>query len=195
MVITYNGENYFKIQSGDLVILVDPTDKRSLKGASFIINTLRPAYIEPPQPEETQTASPVWIDHQGEYEVKGTFVRGWSNGLKDGKEQTIYRILVDDVSIACLGHLTRELEPNLIGELGSPDIVIIPGGGKPYITETSAGKLLRQLEPSIIIPSLYKELKSFLKEMGGEAKKPEEKLVLKKKDLSLKAMDVRVLTS
>jgi hypothetical protein len=78
--------------------------------------------------------------------------------------------------------------------------LIIPGGGKPFIDQSAAAKLIRQIEPKIVIPSFIKTpgLKrtaanesELLKELGQKAE-PVEKLSIKKKDLSDK-MSVVVL--
>jgi hypothetical protein len=53
---------------------------------------------------------------------------------------------------------------------------------------------VRQLEPAVIIPSLTKNPRPFLKELGQEKLKEEEKFVFKKKELVPKAMAVKFLT-
>ena len=40
MVITYQGDNYFRFQSGDLTLLVDPTNQRAFKGAGVVLSTI-----------------------------------------------------------------------------------------------------------------------------------------------------------
>ena len=72
MIITYQGGNYFKIQSGDFVLLVDPDNARSFKGASVVLNTLKPPLVAAPAESEGL----VWIENQGEYEIKGTRISG-----------------------------------------------------------------------------------------------------------------------
>ena len=59
--------------------------------------------------------------------------------------------------------------------------------------QQAIAKLIRQMEPSIIIPALYKDVKPFLKELDQTEVKPEEKLVIKKKDIIEKAMKICVL--
>lgn len=193
MIITHQGGNYFKIQSGDLAILVDPENQRSYRGTQIIVNTIKPALAE--KPEEGAEAQPVWIDNQGEYEVKGIRVQGWSTGFnpKTKREHTAYRVLFDEISIVILGALTDVVNPEIISELSDADIVIAPAGGAPYIAQQAIAKLIRQMEPGIVIPSLYKDVKPFLKELDQTDVKPEEKLVIKKKDIVEKAMKVCVL--
>jgi len=190
MIITYQGENYFKIQSGELSVLIDPENQRSLRGANAAVNTLLPAPVPTPEGDEC-----FWIDHQGEYEVRGIHVRGWSVGEDGGVEKTIYRIVFDDVTIAVFGHITKEPPKELLEYLEDADVAIVPAGNNPYLAPNATAKLLRQIEPSVVIPSLFKDLKPFLKELnhGNDAIKPEEKFVFKKKDLEPKAMVVHWL--
>lgn len=190
MVITYHGGNYFKFQAGQLTLLVDPLDQRSFRGAQVILNTTLPAHIE--EPMETP---PTWITHAGEYEVQGIQIRGWSTE-NDGKtERTAYHVIMDDITIGILGHLTGELDENTLEGLAGVDLLLVPAGGKPWIAEIAAAKLARELEPSLVIPSLTKDPKIFLKAFGRTASKTEEKLVIKKKDLTPGALNVVCLSS
>lgn len=187
MVITYQGNNYFKLQSGTNSLLIDPMDKRSFKGTNVVLFTTKPRVAEQEEGEDNNTFI---IDHPGEYEIQGIHIRGWNMGAEEGKLLTCYRIICDDIIITTLGFIPKELSPELVGEIGATDILIIPGGGKPYISQSAAAKLARQIEPSVIIPSLYKDVRPFLKELGAEKKTAEEKLVIKKKDLVPHALTV-----
>ncbi len=189
MVITYHGDNYFRIQSGEITILLDPTNQRSFKGADLILSTLRPADVKPLETDEGY----YWIDHQGEYEIKTVGVRGWSAGYEDEKEKTIYRINLDDISVVAFGHLTQEPDSKIQEHLKNADCVIIPGGGKPWLGTAAAAKLIRQIEPMIVIPSFSENIKPFLKEFSQEKCEPEEKLTLKKKNLAGKTMVIKCL--
>ena len=108
MIINYYGGDYFKVQAGDLAVLIDPENQRSYKGAALILNTVRPALAE--APAET---TPFWIDHQGEYEVQGIRIEGWSLGEEDRKEKTAYRMIFDEVCFGILGHITHDSDPRI----------------------------------------------------------------------------------
>ncbi|TSA44364.1 hypothetical protein D4R51_04000 [bacterium] len=189
MIINYYGGDYFKIQAGDLTVLIDPENQRSYKGAVLVLNTVRPGLAE--APAET---TPAWIDHQGEYEVQDIRIEGKSLGEEERREKTAYRMDFDEIRFGILGHLSKEADPQIQEFLKDCDVLIIPGGEKPFIGAAAAAKLIRQLEPSIVIPSFSKNPKPFLKEMGQEKAVPEEKFVFKKKDLTPKAMAVKCLT-
>ncbi|MDO8557160.1 MAG: MBL fold metallo-hydrolase [Candidatus Jorgensenbacteria bacterium] len=188
MTISYQGDNYFKIQNGNDVILIDPTNARSLKGATAVVLTTLPPVLP------VSLEGGLVVEHQGEYETKGIHIEGWSVGQDNRTEKTIYRIRWDDVVIGILGYLAKEPDPKILLALNGCDVVIIPAGGSPNILQSSAAKLVRQIEPSIVIPSLFKDPKPFIKEFGGDETK-EEKLTIKKKDLVPHAMKVVLLSS
>ncbi len=190
MVITYQGENYFRFQSGDLTLLVDPTNQRAFKGASVVLCTTSPASSAPP--EESGDEAPFWVDHPGEYEAKGIEIRGISTGNDGRADHTAYRVTMDEITIGLLGHLTADLDEPSRELLGGVDILILPAGGKPYLSEAAAAKIARELEPSLVIPSLTDDPRTFLKALGVTAAE-EEKLVLKKKDLAPGALIVKRL--
>jgi hypothetical protein len=190
MVITYSGNNYFKLQSGETVLLIDPENQRSFKGAHVVLNTLFPTEVDRPKDE---AGAPFWIERPGEYEVKEIMIRGWSTGHEKDTNHIAYKIVIDEISVGVLGHLKDELSEQLREEFGGLDILIVPASGKPLISEILIAKLVRELEPSMIIPALTKDPKQFLKAMGTHGE-TEEKLVVKKKDFSPGTLTVRCLT-
>lgn len=193
MVISYQGENYFKISSGDYTILLDPVNQRSYKGAQVILFTEKSNGADTPEAENAFV-----VDHAGEFEIGGVSINGFQAESGDGSLKTIYRIAFDDITIGVLGKITAEPNKEFTEMLEGVDIMIAPIGGKPYASVAGISKFLRQIEPGIIIPALYtseKQLKEFYKEFGAESKVCDEKFVIKKKDISEKAMEIRCLKS
>ncbi len=190
MVITYLGGNYFKIQSGEFVVLVDPTNARSFKGSNVVLNTIKSSAVT----EDKENADLVWIENQGEYEVKGTHIVGY-HAEKEAEEKTCFLFKLEDISVGILGQLTEEPSPEIVENLSEVDILIIPGGGKPFLSESSAAKLARQMEPAIIIPGLFENSpKKFASELSQNLN-VEEKFVVKKKDISPGAMKLVCLSA
>ena len=196
MIITHQGGNYFKLQAGDISLLIDPDNQRSFKGSSLVINTKMPAAVEKPSTDKGGDENTIlWIDHQGEYETRGIRVRGWSTGSVGATEHTAYRVSFDDIVIGILGHLGKELDQKTQSEFNGIDILILPAGGKPFVPQASAAKIVRQTEPGIVILSLYKDIKPFIKEFGRATPETQDKLTIKKKDIEPKAMRIICLTS
>ncbi|HEY4518463.1 MAG TPA: MBL fold metallo-hydrolase [Candidatus Paceibacterota bacterium] len=123
----------------------------------------------------------------GEYEVDGTFVKGIASGGVEGKINTVYCVLFDDIRLCHLGALAEDsLSAEIKEAIGEIDVLFVP---------TNAPKLASALAPKILVP-LYKEkgdLQKFLKEMG-EKENMQDKLLLKRKDLEGKEGEVVCLS-
>lgn len=199
MVITFYGEGCFKIQSGDLVILTDPISNQSgLTPPRFksdiILKTLTPFPITN-QLMNQQTNH--LICGPGEYNIQDINIFGFALPKESTEKflKTIYLAEVEGIRLCFLGHISEMPEPTTLEHLEEIDILFVPAGGSPFISQNLAIKIIKQLEPKIVIPSFYKipglkrpakDLKSFLEEFNGPKGKqmePEEKLVIKKKDL------------
>jgi len=189
MIITYQGNNYFKIQSSSTTIRIDPTDQRSFRGADIVVSTSRLTEIE----NSLKGKEVFWIDHAGEYEVSGVQTRGLQSASND-VEKTIYRIDFENIRILILGFLEKPPKDELQEYLTNIDVILAPiGNGKELIKPAELAKFIRQLEPALIILSPAKNLKSFLKEFSKEKCKEEEKIVLRESDLREGEMDIRCL--
>ncbi|MBX4195388.1 MBL fold metallo-hydrolase [Candidatus Parcubacteria bacterium] len=176
MVITKEGPNSFKISQGDLVIAVNPESK--LTSTITLFNTGRGV--------DGDRAGFV-INGPGEYEVRDVSVKGFLSEGADKKINTIYIVNIEGMNLCILGSLTSaELPAETIESLEDIDILFTP---------VNAYKLAVSLEPKLIIPMNYtpEDLKKFLKDAGEDSVNPEEKLVVKKKDLDGKEGDIVVL--
>lgn len=182
MVINYLGDGCFKLQSGELSLLVNPANNR-LK-ADVVLRTLTLANAEPVSDE---------ITFPGEYEVKGIEITGYPL-LSESTEKfikTVYLVRWDEMQFLFLGHISKPLPPDLIEEF-EPDVLFLPTGDDHFIAPADAAKLVKQLEPAITIPGYYKEYNSFAKAFGQKAE-VEEKLVFRAKDLDAEKSRVVVL--
>lgn len=131
----------------------------------------------------------------GEYEIKGVVINGWAlaKDSSDGYIKSVFQIKMDELTVGVLGHISAFNEPEILEELGKIDVLIIPGGGKPFIDQASAAKLVRQINPAVVIPSFFKVPKlkrkadsvdALLKELGAKGVEPQEKYTVKKKELT-----------
>ncbi|MFA5095092.1 MAG: MBL fold metallo-hydrolase [Candidatus Paceibacterota bacterium] len=211
MIITYFGEQFFKIAQGDMVLAFNPVSKsaKSDIGAHFgadiaFVTTNYPLYNGVEQLSHGERM-PFVISGPGDYEVKEVFIKGiMSNALISGKNyiNTIYSFSLDNINIAFLGALgDPEISKEAHEAIDSPDILFIPIGGKNLSKEVSlldaktSAKLALELEPKLIIPMSYDDsaLKIFLKEIGEDRAEVVDKLTLKLKDLDGKEGEVIIL--
>jgi L-ascorbate metabolism protein UlaG (beta-lactamase superfamily) len=134
------------------------------------------------------------INGPGEYEVAGISVIGVptfhdsEKGARKGRN-TVYLLEIDDVRVCHLGDLGHRLDDAEAEAISSPDVLLVPVGGRNAMNAAQAAEVVRQLEPRYVVPMHYaipglkRELDSidrFLKEMGVTASEPQPKLSLQK---------------
>lgn len=200
MVIQWYGQSCFKITSGDLVIAIDPFSKEiGLTPPRFKTDILLKTHDHRDHSNiESIPDGAFIIESAGEYEIKGVPIVGIEsfhdeNNGKDRGKNTIYKFEVEEMKLAHLGDFgEKEIRSDTLDELGDIDILFIPVGGNYTIDAEGAEKIIRQIEPRIVIPMHYKipslsvklaPVEEFMKEMGIKKYETEEKLVIKKKDL------------
>jgi L-ascorbate metabolism protein UlaG (beta-lactamase superfamily) len=163
MTINWYGEGCFKIVENGVTITTDPVESfTGLSAPRFqtdvILRTMmNPLSLEDDKPIARNEGEAVVIAGPGEYEVKGIQITGWPLVKSSTADvlRSIFKIKTDDISVGLLGHLSAFNDPEILEELGDVDILIIPGGGEPYIKQSDAAKLIRQIEPRMPIPSPY----------------------------------------
>jgi len=209
MVITYLGKSLIKIQIGDLVVALNPYEKDGNKkgpkfGADIVLASTRNGDYGAVDNMTYGNKVPFIIDGPGEYDVAGVYIRGV---LVDKKEivtsknllNTIFTLTIEGIHICNLGAIKKtDIDPEAKETLGEIDILFVPIGGKDTVDAKDAHKLVTALEPKIVIPVSFedkkdKELQIFLKELGAESVKLDEKIVIKKKDIEGKEGEVLVL--
>lgn len=99
-------------------------------------------------------------DIPGEYEISGVVIHGiaaQSHMNEKGKQSAvIYTISADDIKIAVLGHINPELTEEQLEQIGVVDIAVIPVGNSGYTLDAiGALKLIKQIEPKVVIPTHY----------------------------------------
>jgi len=152
--------------------------------------------------------NPFIIDGPGEYEIKNIFIQGIPafhdnvGGKKRGKI-TIFTIETEEMRICHLGDLgQKELTSDQLDKIGDVDILMVPVGGIYTVDGTEASRIISQIEPRIVIPMHYRipklkikleKIDKFLEAMGIKSVEPQNKLLIKRKDLPAEEMKVIVL--
>jgi L-ascorbate metabolism protein UlaG (beta-lactamase superfamily) len=207
MEITYLGHSSFRIKGKKSIIVTDPYDQSvgfKMPRVTADIVTVSHHHHDHDYlagvKGTTKSEVPFVIDGPGEYEVRGVSIFGiasyhdQSHGTQRG-ENTIYLITLDGLHLAHLGDLGHKLTEEQLVELNGVDILFIPVGGTFTIDARQAIEVIGQIEPSIVIPMHYltQEMKpdfgikltveDFLKALGEEKIKPQEKLEISKEKL------------
>ena len=134
----------------------------------------------------------------GEYEVAGVTVIGVptfhdpEKGAKQGRN-TVYLIEIDDVRVCHLGDLGHKLDDVEAEAVASPDVLLVPVGGRTAMNGAQAAEVVRQLEPRYVVPMHYSipglklqldPIDRFLKEMGVASSEPQPKLSVQKSSVT-----------
>ena len=155
MELKFYGANCLKISTKKASLVIDDTlksqGKKSItsdKDISIITNK-----------ESDVTRSEYFnIDSAGEYELSEVSIKGIPAKLHYDPEKTtnLYSIHANGFSIAVLGHVDANLSDEQIENLGVVDLLVIPVGGSGYtIDSVEALKLIKTIEPKIVIPTHY----------------------------------------
>ncbi len=214
MIISYIGHSCFKIQdkagSDGVTAVTDPFDKKiGFKAPNFEADIVTVSHDHYDHGNVGSIrGNPFVIDSAGEYDKNGVAVQGIDSyhDVKEGAERgknIIYRIDIDDMSVAHLGDLGHILGAKQLERLEGTDILLIPVGGKYTIDAKKAAEVVGQIEPRIVIPMHYnvKGLKvdgldgvdKFIKEIGLTPTY-EDKLRINKKDLPQEDTELVVLS-
>lgn len=191
MEIQFYGANCLRITTKKATVVIDDTDAKFANSGDITLFTGN---------HLTPTADvKIVIEQPGEYEVSDTSIQGIAARAHmdevGGLSTTIFKIIGADVRVVVLGHVYPELDDDQLEALGTIDVLIVPVGGHGYTLDAiGALKLIKKIEPKIIIPTHYADdsvnyevpqttLEDVLKELSMEPKETLPKLKLKAGEL------------
>lgn len=104
------------------------------------------------------------LDQPGEFEVSDTSIQAIAARAHideaGQKTATMFKIVGEDVRVAVLGHIYPDLTNEQLETLGTIDVLLIPVGGNGYTLDpVGALKLIKAIEPKIVIPTHYDDPK------------------------------------
>lgn len=196
MELQYYGGNCVRIITKEASIVVD--DNLEALGLKSITKSddivLRTQFIDAPDDQAVLT-----IAQPGEYEVSKVAVQGIparSHMDEEGQQSaTIFKLTTTELRIAVVGHIHPDLEESQLEAIGTVDVLIIPVGGSGYTLDAvGALKVIKKIEPKIVVPVHYAdpkvkyevpqaELADVLKNMSMEVQETVPKLKIKASDL------------
>lgn len=140
------------------------------------------------------------FDSPGEYEVADISIIGIiARAHMEEKGQlgaTMFKLIVGELSVLFVGHVYPELSDAQLEAIGTIDLLVVPVGGNGYTVDpVGALKLIKTIEPKLVVPSHYtdkaltypmpqQELSNALKELAMEPKETVAKLRMKPSELS-----------
>lgn len=212
MNIYYYGHSCFKIEAKKesreavgketVTILIDPFDERvglkPPKGDFDLVLTSHKHHDH----SAIKNLNPGFflIDGPGEYTYKGIDVHGIAtfhddkNGTERG-ENTIYLLTAEGVHLLFLGDLGHGLSEELIEEIGAVNVLFVPVGDGKYTLDLNGVKeLIKEIDPSIVVPMHYAmegskvedlgTVEAFFHALGVPQPEPQPKLVVRANQFS-----------
>lgn len=197
MELQFYGANCIKIATKQASITVDDNLKSLglssvAKPGDVVLYTHEMLKGEPKEPK-------LIIDQPGEFEVSAVSIMGTAARahMDDEKSRnaTIFKLVVGDIRIAVVGHIFPELDDSQLEAIGTVDVLIIPVGNGGYTMDAiGALKIIKKIEPKLVIPTHYKDakvkyevpqtdLETAIKEMSMEIHETLPKLKLKSSEL------------
>ena len=198
MEIYWLGHGCFRLRGRDATVLTDPcppsTGYKIGKVNADIVTISRD------NPESNHRAAvsgdAKFLDSPGEYDISGVLITAIDTDRSDRSDgfsrNVAYVIDIDDIKVCHLGDISRVPGGDQAEALSSSDILLVPVGGGRVMGAENAAEIVSALEPKIVIPMLYKTdvstadfeaVDRFVKEMGADAKSPEQRLNISKSGL------------
>lgn len=199
MDVQFYGANCLVFNTKDLRVVVDDNlealgAKSVAREGDLVIFTNR---HEGPSPKGAKMV----IDMPGEYEVSnisitGTPARAHMDEDEKSTNATMYKLVSGETSYLVTGHVYPSLTDDELEALGLIDVMFVPVGGNGYTLDpVGALKLIKAVEPKLVIPTHYadktlnyevpqQELETALTELGMEVKERLPKLKLKPGELT-----------
>jgi L-ascorbate metabolism protein UlaG (beta-lactamase superfamily) len=194
--LSYFGANCLRISTKKAQLVVDDNLKKlGLKTVTKLTDISLKTLKDIPDHE-----SHFKVDMPGEYETAGVIIHGVAARAhmdEEGKHtSTIYTLEADGTRVAILGHVYPELSEDQLEQIGMVDILVVPVGNSGYTLDAiGALKLIKQIEPKVVIPTHYAdsgvnyevpqvELADALKNLGMEVSETVDKYKYKSADLS-----------
>lgn len=206
MDLDYYGANCFKVTTKKATLVFD--DNLQELGAKSVT---KPAEIALFTQAHSQPAVEVKlvIDQPGEFEVSDVSVQGIAARAHmdepDAMTATMFKVVVNDIRLVAVGHIYPELSDEQLEAIGMVDVLMIPVGGNGYTLDpVGALKIIKKIEPKIVIPTHYADkalkyevpqqsLDEAIKGLAMEPKERVAKLKLKPADLATEGTQLIIL--
>lgn len=156
MEFQYYGANCIRVNTKNMTFVIDDNLKElGLKSITKPDNVA----IFTTEPKTMPDAKLV-ISDPGEYEASEVSIFGIQARAHmdeaDVNSATIYKLQYEDTRVCVLGHVYPDLTEDQLEEIGIVDVLFVPVGGSGYTLDSiGALKLIKKIEPKIVIPTHY----------------------------------------
>lgn len=179
MDITWYGHATTRLRARTAAILNDPTDRSG--GVDMARPTADIVTVSHEHPHHSHLDGVkgefLLIDGPGEFEASGVQIEGIATALRahtdgtPGGRNVAYLIAADGLHVAHLGAIGEAPAAAEAEALSNTDILILPVGTDEMLRPDAAARVVRALEPGIVIPVCHDgaedpALVAFLKAVG-----------------------------
>lgn len=208
MHISWHGQYTVRIQSNDVVLVLDPYAP-SVGLPVYRAKADIVALTNPVQPDMSNTGAiqgePYIINTPGEYSIRGFTLHALAWRDEQMNERCLQLWNVEKISLLHLGALNRNLTDQELQELEKRDIdvLLLPIGGGSGLSTKQAMSLVTTIEPRMVIPihyalpNLKEELAGvdqFAREMGVNPAEAQPKVIVKANKLPQEEMTTVLLS-
>lgn len=206
MELQYFGGNCVRLGAKKASLVID--DNLADLGAKSITKPDDIVLISDDNVVKVASGGRMTVAQPGEYEISNITVQGVAARSHMDEENkrsaTIFKVQTDDIRLVFMGHVHPDLTDDELEAIGMVDVLVIPVGGGGYTLDPlGALKVIKKIEPRIVIPTHYadsklkyevpqQDLMAALKELGMEVHETVPKLKLKGSDIP-ESMQVIVL--
>ncbi len=198
MDVQFYGANCLVFSVKDLRVVVD--DNLESLGLKSVGRPNDVLLYTTKQREAVSESARMLIDMPGEYEIGnlsivGIPARAHMDTAEDLSSTTMYKLTFGDTNYLVTGHIFPDLTDDELEMIGLIDVMFVPVGGGGYTLDpVGALKLVKAIEPKLVIPTHYDDkalefevpqlsLDDALKELAMEPKERATKLKLKPGEL------------
>lgn len=160
MELQFYGANCVAISDKAGVRLVLDDNLASL-GAKSVTKTGDVALVSSPDLKIELAGDPkITITTPGEYEISDVSVVGIparAHMDEEGKRSAVmYKVTIGDISALAVGHVFPEFSEDQLEKIGEIDVMLVPVGGNGFTLDSvGALKLIRDVEPKLVVPTQY----------------------------------------
>jgi L-ascorbate metabolism protein UlaG (beta-lactamase superfamily) len=191
MHITWHGQYTVKIVSGETTLVLDPHP--DFRGKAQLVSLTSPTDKAMSNLGGIQ-GDPMVIKNPGEYSLSGMTAHaiGWYDDKQI--ERTVQRWEIDQMVLLHLGHLDRGLTDEELSELERTgiDILFLPIDDAT-LPLTTALDILTKIEPRVVIPINFTNVKKFAEEMGVNPSEVQPKFLAKASKLPAEDLETVIL--
>lgn len=142
------------------------------------------------------TGEPTVINTPGEYSIAGLTLHapGWLDA--SNTERSFHLWSIENITIVHLGALTRMPTDDELQHLEKTtvDILLLPVGAEHSLPLKDAISLITIIEPRVVIPIAYKDIKAFTQQVGVDPNNQQDKFTTSRSKLPEEGLETVILS-